>query len=230
VISWTTRAEYRLAMTSYASDIKPLFRERDRGSMLGHFDLWSYDDVVENKDAILESLAEGDMPCDGPWPAEQVELFRSWVAPEPQPRRRLGSLGAHVSRSRRQALHVHSYRRILSAGRNRMVGFDVIRDAEMTEIRRTTTNQAVSTHLNSDHRSTLEKIFAHPSSANLEWRQVKSLLEALGAATEEHNGKLRVTLGGETEVLQPPHGKDIDRQMIVDLRRMLTGAGITAPD
>lgn len=26
---------------------------RDRTSMLGHFDMWSYDDVVENKDAIL---------------------------------------------------------------------------------------------------------------------------------------------------------------------------------
>ena len=74
------RAEYRLAMTSYATDIKPLFRERDRGSMLGHFDLWSYDDVVQNKDAILDRLAGGDMPCDGSWPAVQVELFRSWVA------------------------------------------------------------------------------------------------------------------------------------------------------
>jgi hypothetical protein len=37
--------------------------------------------------------------------------------------------------------------------------------------------------------------------------------------------KLKVTLGDETEVLQPPHGKDIDQQTIVDLRRMLTRAG-----
>jgi hypothetical protein len=66
-------------MTSYATDIKPLFRERDRGSMLTHFDLWSYDDVVQHKDAILERLVAGDMPCDAPWPAEQVELFRSWA-------------------------------------------------------------------------------------------------------------------------------------------------------
>jgi hypothetical protein len=66
-------------MSSYAADIKPLFRERDRGSMLSHFDLWLYEDVVQNKDAILDSLAAGDMPCDSPWPAEQVELFRAWV-------------------------------------------------------------------------------------------------------------------------------------------------------
>jgi hypothetical protein len=71
---------YRLGMKSFATDIKPLFRERDRRSMLSHFDLWSFDDVVEHKDAIVEQLAEGDMPCDGPWPADQVELFRSWVA------------------------------------------------------------------------------------------------------------------------------------------------------
>ncbi len=66
-------------MPGYAADIKPLFRERDRGAMLSQFDLWSYEDVVQNKDAILDRLNDGDMPCDGPWPAAQVELFRSWV-------------------------------------------------------------------------------------------------------------------------------------------------------
>ena len=81
------------------------------------------------------------------------------------------------------------------------------------------------TQLHGDHRATLERIFRHPASGNIEWRQVQSLLEAVGAATEEHNGKVKVTLGGETEVLQPPRGKDIDPQMIVDLRRMLTRAG-----
>jgi hypothetical protein len=67
-------------MTNFATDIKPLFRERDRGSMLTHFDLWSYDDVVQHKDAILAQLGAGTMPCDGAWPSSQVELFRSWVS------------------------------------------------------------------------------------------------------------------------------------------------------
>jgi hypothetical protein len=66
-------------MTSYAADIKPLFRDRDREAMLSHFDLWLYDDVVAHKGAILEQLAAGDMPCDEPWPKEHVELFRSWA-------------------------------------------------------------------------------------------------------------------------------------------------------
>jgi hypothetical protein len=80
--------------------------------------------------------------------------------------------------------------------------------------------------LNHHHRVTLEKIFSHPLSGNVEWRQVLSLLEAVGTATREPNGKVKVELGGETEVLQPPDGKDVDRQLIVDLRRMLTNAGL----
>ena len=80
------------------------------------------------------------------------------------------------------------------------------------------------------HRDTLERIFTHPSSGNIEWRQVLSLLETVATTTEEHNGKVKVVLGGETEVLQPPRGKDIDQQMIVDLRRMLTLAGFAPGD
>jgi hypothetical protein len=86
------------------------------------------------------------------------------------------------------------------------------------------------TEVHGNHRATLERILRHPASGNIEWREVKSLLDALGATTEEHNGKLKVTLGGETEVLEPPRGKDIDVQMIVDLRRMFTRAGVTNGD
>ena len=80
--------------------------------------------------------------------------------------------------------------------------------------------------LNHHHRVTLDKIFRHPLSGNLEGRQVLSLLEAVGTATREPNGKVKVELGDETQVLQPPGGKDLDRQLIVDLRRMLTNAGL----
>jgi hypothetical protein len=81
-----------------------------------------------------------------------------------------------------------------------------------------------ATDLNSDHRDVVKRLFAVPPSENIEWRHVRSLLEALGAVTEEHNGKLKIELGGQVEVLVPPHGKDIDRQLIVDLRRMLSRA------
>jgi hypothetical protein len=64
---------------SFAEDIKPLFRERDRDSMKWAFDLWSHDDVTANGDAILGRLRDGSMPCDGTWPEEQIELFQRWV-------------------------------------------------------------------------------------------------------------------------------------------------------
>jgi truncated hemoglobin YjbI len=65
---------------SFEEHVKPLFRERDRGSMKFAFDLWSYEDVSANADAILTRLREGSMPCDGAWPSEQVTTFERWIA------------------------------------------------------------------------------------------------------------------------------------------------------
>jgi hypothetical protein len=86
----------------------------------------------------------------------------------------------------------------------------------------------MSADLDADHRDTVEQIFNRPSSGNVEWRRVRSLLEAVGTVEEERDGRLRVTLGGEMETFDPPHGKDVDVQMLVDLRRMLRSAGITS--
>jgi len=80
-------------------------------------------------------------------------------------------------------------------------------------------------HLDSRHRDTLRQIFEHPTSHNIEWRAVLSLLEAIGTATVRHDGKVAVKIGSEQEFLAPPGGKDVDEQMVVDLRRMLTSAG-----
>ena len=80
-------------------------------------------------------------------------------------------------------------------------------------------------HLDSRHRDTLRQIFEHPVSHNIEWRAVMSLLEAVGTVAVHHDGKVAVKVGPELEFLVPPTGKDIDEQMVVDLRRMLTSAG-----
>jgi hypothetical protein len=64
---------------SFERDVKPLFREQDRRSMQSFFDLWSYDDVRDNADAILDRVSDGSMPCDGEWPQEQVDLFQRWI-------------------------------------------------------------------------------------------------------------------------------------------------------
>jgi hypothetical protein len=80
-------------------------------------------------------------------------------------------------------------------------------------------------HLDGRHRDTLRQIFQHPTSHNIEWRAVTSLLEATGTVTVRQDGKLAVKLGDELEFLEPPVGKDIDDQLVIDLRRMLTSAG-----
>jgi hypothetical protein len=64
---------------SFATDIKPLFREHDRQSMEKAFDLWSFDDVRAHAPDILEHVKNGSMPCDGAWPPERVQLFERWV-------------------------------------------------------------------------------------------------------------------------------------------------------
>ena len=64
---------------SFERDIKPLFRTKDRDSMMQAFDLFDYDDVVENADAIAGSLRSGQMPCDGAWPADQVDRLQQWI-------------------------------------------------------------------------------------------------------------------------------------------------------
>ena len=48
-----------------------------------------------------------------------------------------------------------------------------------------------ATDLNSDHRDVVKRLFAVPPSENIEWRQVRSLLEALGAVTEERTASSR---------------------------------------
>ena len=65
---------------SFEHNIKPLFRETDRESMMSHFDLWSHDDVARDSDAILARLRDGSMPCDGAWPEDRVARFEDWVA------------------------------------------------------------------------------------------------------------------------------------------------------
>jgi hypothetical protein len=80
--------------------------------------------------------------------------------------------------------------------------------------------------LDGHHRATVEKIFTHPVSHNIQWHDVLSLLERVAAVTEEHDGRYKVTLGAETETFDAPRHHDVDEQQVIDLRRMLKRAGI----
>ena len=65
----------------------------------------------------------------------------------------------------------------------------------------------------------------HPTSHNIEWREVVSLLEAVGTVENRHGHKAEVRVGSQVAFLDVPAHKDVDVEMVVDLRRMLATAG-----
>lgn len=80
-------------------------------------------------------------------------------------------------------------------------------------------------HLTGRQRDTLAEIFVHPVSHNIRWAAIVSLLRTVGSAEQQHNGRFKVHVGDEIEVFDPPKGDHAGEQQIVDLRRMLRGAG-----
>jgi hypothetical protein len=80
-------------------------------------------------------------------------------------------------------------------------------------------------HLSNHHRDTLTALFAHPTSHNIRWVDIVSLVGAVGDVEEKHDGRFRLTIGAETEVFDRTHGKDMTMEQISDLRRMLEHAG-----
>ena len=71
----------------------------------------------------------------------------------------------------------------------------------------TASNEA--SHLSANHRDTLLQIFQHPTSHNIEWHAVLSLLEAVGEVDERQGREYSVALGGEVPCVRraPPQGR-----------------------
>jgi hypothetical protein len=69
-----------MANPTWNDPIKTYFRPFDIESMepMG-INLGDYGSVKEHAAAILDRVAEGSMPCDGPWVQTWVDTFRQWV-------------------------------------------------------------------------------------------------------------------------------------------------------
>ena len=80
-------------------------------------------------------------------------------------------------------------------------------------------------HLTHHHRETVEKLFSHPTNHNITWREVQSLLEAIGDADESHDDRFRVAVGDTTHVINRPRQKDLAVEMVLELRSVLRSAG-----
>ena len=83
-------------------------------------------------------------------------------------------------------------------------------------------------HLNGHHRKALASIFRHPSSHNLEWHDVLSLLQHFGTASERNGGGYDVAIGDDHLVLSQARGKDVSGDDLRHLRVFLTKAGLSA--
>ena len=72
---------------SFAKDIRSLFRDTPDVSTMKNMglDLSSYEDVKAKAEGIYSRLEEGTMPCDGPWPKEQIATFKRWMNEGMQP-------------------------------------------------------------------------------------------------------------------------------------------------
>ena len=72
---------------------------------------------------------------------------------------------------------------------------------------------------------TIEAIFRHPAAENLAWRDVVSLIQAIGDVQKEHNGKVVFKIGDEHLTLKIPHGNHIGVDGVVYLRQFLLESG-----
>ena len=76
-------------------------------------------------------------------------------------------------------------------------------------------------------RRTLEAIFRHPVPRNLARSDALHLIERLGTARQEPNGRLLFTIGEQRHVFPQSHDKELTAEEVAQLRKFLEGAGVT---
>jgi len=84
-------------------------------------------------------------------------------------------------------------------------------------------------NLNNRQRRTLEAIFDNPVRVIINWRDIVSLLRALGANVNEGRAGSRVgiVLNGVPSIIHKPHPRNEAPMLTIrDLRDLLTSAGI----
>jgi HicA toxin of bacterial toxin-antitoxin, len=84
------------------------------------------------------------------------------------------------------------------------------------------------TDLSRKNQNILQRIFDEPIRSNVQWKELISLLKALGAEISEGTGsRTRIALNGVRAVFHRPHPrKEVDKGALKDVRRFLTTAGI----
>ena len=75
----------------------------------------------------------------------------------------------------------------------------------------------------------LTEIYHEPTSGNIHWRDVESLLHHLNAQITAHGAQLHVVINGiEGMVHKPHHGSTLSKQDVRHLRALLSAAGASS--
>lgn len=76
---------------------------------------------------------------------------------------------------------------------------------------------------------TLQAIFTHPTSANIQWKDVEGLFRELGAEISEREGsRVAVVLFDEVRVFHRPHPTpNTDKGAVTSVRKWLEQHGVT---
>ena len=77
------------------------------------------------------------------------------------------------------------------------------------------------------HLKTLDAIFKNPISANIKFKDIEGLLQALGADIQEREGsRIAVVLDGQVRVFHRPHpSPNTDKGAVMSVRKWLEQLG-----
>ncbi|TXM69707.1 hypothetical protein FV226_18110 [Methylobacterium sp. WL12] len=76
-------------------------------------------------------------------------------------------------------------------------------------------------------RTLLGRIFHHPASNNLEWREVVAFVGRIGSTEEKRDDKWGFTVAGRTATFLRPRDKDMDPREVERLRHLMQDAGLS---
>ena len=78
------------------------------------------------------------------------------------------------------------------------------------------------------YQRTLERIFARPASANVQWRDIQALFVEMGAEVSEREGsRVAVVLFDEVRVFHRPHpSPNTDKGALASIRKWLEQHGV----
>ncbi len=89
--------------------------------------------------------------------------------------------------------------------------------------------KALIAALRKKHQETLRQIFITPTASGLKWKDIESLILAMGGEVKEGSGsRVRLLLNGSVARFHRPHpSPETDKGAVVSLREWLESVGVS---